>query len=48
MQMYWKGNIDMTIERQKPDKTVGQALRRLLGVYLTVMVLLAVVIHFIR
>jgi hypothetical protein len=36
----------MTIERQKPNKTVGQALRRLLGVYLAVMLLLALVIHF--
>ena len=38
----------MTIEKQKPDKTFGQALRRLLGVYLAVIVLLAIVIHFIR
>jgi hypothetical protein len=48
MQIYWRGNTNMTIERQKPDKTAGQILRRLLGVYLAVMVLLTVVIHFIR
>jgi hypothetical protein len=38
----------MTTERQKPANTVGQALGRLLGIYLAVMVFLAVVIHFIR
>jgi hypothetical protein len=38
----------MAIERQKPGKTVGQILRRILGIYLAVVILLAIVIHFIR
>ena len=38
----------MITEMPKPTKTIGQGLRRILGIYLVVMVLLAVVIHFIR